>query len=245
LKRTRKCLAIDRKVRSAKRELSRLKEEKASIRDSRSGGNRRSQLIAELARNGCGDQYRYEARRNSSNSWFGDGGFNEIFGGDYYRPRRRDNPGDNTIQPYATYRTMCVRLCDGFYFPVSFSTLPSNFSEDQNRCQSECAAPAELYVYRNPGGEVEQMIAPDGRPYDALQNAWRFRKEYIKGCSCKASEYSEAEILGHDNKDTMGPPPPQSPKRQGAVVPPPTKAKRPAIARKAAKPPATIEDLIR
>jgi hypothetical protein len=34
------------------------------------------------------------------------------------RPRRGAASG--------TYRTLCVRLCDGFYFPISFSTIPSN-----------------------------------------------------------------------------------------------------------------------
>jgi hypothetical protein len=41
---------------------------------------------------------------------------------------------------------MCVRLCDGFYFPVSFSTLGSRFPEDEAKCKDQCAAPAELFV---------------------------------------------------------------------------------------------------
>ncbi len=199
LRRTRKCLAIDRKIRAARRKLARLQEEKRSITDSRRDGNRRKRIIDELARNNCGDQYRYEARRNSGN-WFEESGLGELFGGSP-RPRRRpdDNGIDTAIQPYATYRTMCVRLCDGYYFPVSFSTLPSSFARDGDICQNKCAAPAELFVYRNPGGEVEQMISPDGRPYDSLENAWRYRKEFIKGCSCKPTEYSRAEIDAHNN----------------------------------------------
>ena len=68
--------------------------------------------------------------------------------------------------PFATYRTLCVRLCDGYYFPVSFSTLPNHFQRDSELCQSQCAAPAELYYHQNPGGAVEQMVSVSSQqPY--------------------------------------------------------------------------------
>lgn len=205
LRRTKKCLEIDSRIRDAKRDLVNLREERASIRDSRTEGNRRNRLIEELARNNCGDQYRYEAQRSrSSGSWFDNSGLGEFFGiPEQPRSRPSTQPPDQ-IQPYATYRTVCVRLCDGFFYPISFSTLPSSFPMDADACHNGCAAPAELYVYRNPGGEAEQMIAPDGRPYSALVNAWRFRKEYVKGCSCKVAEYSEADIAAHENAASGG-----------------------------------------
>ena len=255
VRRTRRCLSIDKKIRKVKRELKSLRKERASIRDSRNDGARRKRLINELSRNNCGEQYTYEARRNRSNSWLG-GGLGELFGGQYQpRPRRRDNISTK-IQPYATYRTMCVRLCDGFYFPVSFSTLPSNFPKDAGNCQNECAAPAELYVYRNPGGEIEQMISPDGRPYEELKNAWRFKKQYIKGCSCKPTEFSEETIAlqeeelknrkrGSKAGGKQGKQGKKNQKsKQGALKP---HKKSAAASRKTAKdkPPSSIEDLIR
>ena len=236
LRRTKKCHAIDRKIRSAKRDLARLREERSSLKDSRRGGDRRARLIDELSRNGCGEQYRYEARRSSGN-WIEDS-LGELFGGSP-RPRRRSNDEgfSNTIQPYATYRTMCVRLCDGYYFPVSFSTLPSSFPKDSDSCQNNCAAPAELYVYKNPGGEVEQMISPDGRPYDSIENAWRYRKEYIKGCSCKQTEFSQADIDAYKN------PKKQASNSSSATNKPAAKAaQKPSSAFDKAK---TIDDLIR
>ena len=238
LRRTKKCHAIDRKIRTAKRELQRLRDERESIRDASRDGNRRNRIIQELARNDCGDQYRYEARRSSSNNWFEDSGLGGLFGGGPVRRRRPRDENASTIQPYATYRTMCVRLCDGYYFPVSFSTLPSNFANDSEVCQSKCAAPAELYVYRNPGGEVEQMITPDGRPYDSIENAWRYRKEYIKGCSCKESEYSQAEI--DKNKEVQKPDgKPSVPLKQAA------NKKAPAPQKSSSGKARSIEDLIR
>ena len=96
--------------------------------------------------------------------------------------------------PFATYRTLCVRLCDGYYFPVSFSTLPNHFQRDAEVCQSQCAAPAELFYHQNPGGAVEQMVSVSSQqPYTNLKSAWRYRKEFVAGCSCKAAEYQPQE----------------------------------------------------
>ena len=92
-----------------------------------------------------------------------------------------------------------MRLCDGYYFPVSFSTLPNHFQRDADLCQSPCAAPAELYYHQNPGGAVEQMVsAASQQPYTSLKTAWRYRKEYVPGCSCKAAEYQPS--VGGDKK---------------------------------------------
>jgi len=73
---------------------------------------------------------------------------------------------------------------------ISFSTLPNHFQRDADQCQSQCAAPAELYYHQNPGGAVEQMVsASSQQPYTSLKSAWRYRKEFVQGCSCKAAEY--------------------------------------------------------
>ncbi|MFN3869607.1 MAG: DUF2865 domain-containing protein, partial [Hyphomicrobiaceae bacterium] len=79
---------------------------------------------------------------------------------------------------------------DGYYFPVSFSTLPNHFQRDAEVCQSRCAAPAQLYYYQNPGGAVEDMQAFDTNDkYTKLRTAFMYRREYVQGCSCKQAEY--------------------------------------------------------
>ena len=83
-----------------------------------------------------------------------------------------------------------MRLCDGYYFPISFATLPNHFSRDVDACQSRCAAPTELYYHQNPGGAVEEMVSvAENKPYTSMKNAFRHRKEYVEGCSCKQAEY--------------------------------------------------------
>ena len=186
LRRTPRCTQMNEKIEDTKRQLSRLQEERRFITRGRRGRGRQDELIDALARNGCGDQYRREARRRQGIfSWFSNDR-------DFFEPRR--GLETSRIVPYATYRTLCVRLCDGYYYPIHYSALPSQFPKDANACQSGCAAPAELYVYRNPGEEPEQMVSLQGRAYNDLETAWRYRKEYVKGCSCKVAEFDQTEI---------------------------------------------------
>jgi hypothetical protein len=40
-----------------------------------------------------------------------------------------------------TYRTVCVRLCDGFFWPVSFATTKLGLKRDDETCQAACESP--------------------------------------------------------------------------------------------------------
>jgi len=199
LRPSRTCHRLDRQARAAKRQEEDLALE---LRDFQSGGGRgrQDEIVRALARNNCGANYQREARRRDplTNFWQDndgdtDRGTGNLFGG----------------LPFATYRTVCVRLCDGYYFPVSFSTLPTHFERDVEKCQSQCAAPAELYFHQNPGGSVEQMISQrTERPYTSLKTAFRYRKEFVASCSCKASEYVP-QVAGNNVGPVPAPQPAQ------------------------------------
>jgi hypothetical protein len=96
-----------------------------------------------------------------------------------------------------TFRTMCVRLCDGFFFPISFATTPDRFATDEAACRSRCGSPARLYVYPNPGGEPEQMHDARGQPYSALKNAFLFRTTYSESCTCKPHPWQQEALSRH------------------------------------------------
>lgn len=182
LRRTRRCVDLARARDQAQRRLSELEAQRQQIVTS-SERSYRDDIVRELARNNCGANYTQEARRQDrdrdSSIW----------------QDEDESNYSNRWTPYgggggATYRTVCVRLCDGYYFPVSFSTLPSHFEQDANVCQSKCAAPVELYYYQNPGAAVDQSVAfRTQEPYTSLKSAFRYRKELVRGCSCKESEY--------------------------------------------------------
>ncbi|WP_170230604.1 DUF2865 domain-containing protein [Roseibium hamelinense] len=91
-----------------------------------------------------------------------------------------------------TYRTMCVRTCDGFFFPVSFATGQDQFVNDAARCREICpAAQTELFVYKNPGGLKEEMISLSGIRYLDHDNAYRFQEEFVHGCSCRITNANQ------------------------------------------------------
>jgi Protein of unknown function (DUF2865) len=85
----------------------------------------------------------------------------------------------------ATYRTVCVRLCDGYYWPISFATHEARFARDSATCTKSCGAPAALYYYPNPGGEPEDMVSLQGVPYKSLGTAFLFRTRYDADCKCR------------------------------------------------------------
>ena len=208
LRNTRRCHGIDRRLKKAESQLEQLQRKRRAVSRPRTDNGRRAQIIQKLAQHRCGAQYQREAKRYSF-FWWGDD--------DVYEDNNRGY-GSSGISPYATYRTMCVRLCDGYYFPVSFSTLSSRFPHDEVTCQQKCAAPAQLFVYRNPGENIEQMTSwESGTSYQSLDNAFRYRKEFVKGCSCKPSEYlaegnrpdaAETATTGTDVSQNSGSRPP-------------------------------------
>lgn len=178
LRRTRQCVDLAGQLDAAKRRFGELDTQRQQFSAS---GTRsyQDEIIRELARNNCGASYQQHAARSNpfSSIWQDE----ESAGG---------GGGNFGNLPFATYRTLCVRLCDGYYFPISFSTLPNSFERDDEVCKSRCAAPVELYYHQNPGGAVEQMVSHKTRqPYTTLKTAFRYRKEFVQGCSCKQAEY--------------------------------------------------------
>lgn len=118
----------------------------------------------------------------------------DIFPDSADRPEPRERPA-----PFAgTYRTVCVRLCDGFYFPVSFSTSRSHFAKDARRCEESCPAGGRLFVH--PTGvsdEPAHMTDLQGKAYAELQNAYRSQKEYVPNCTCRGNPWDPQEVARH------------------------------------------------
>ena len=97
------------------------------------------------------------------------------------------------------YRTVCVRLCDGYYWPMSFATTRGRFSAEQGRCKSSCGEEARLFFYPANGGAVESMEDLSGRLYGALPTAFKYRKKLVAGCQCKPEPWQDAELARHEN----------------------------------------------
>lgn len=134
--------------------------------------------------------------------------FNFLFGApDPNLYRRRDPYGrsrDYYYSPspsgYGTYRTLCVRLCDGYYWPISYTTVRGRLNADAQHCQSSCGSDAKLFFHANPGGSVDTMVDLEGKPYANLPNAFRYREEYDSNCRCKPEPWSEAAKAEYERR---------------------------------------------
>lgn len=87
------------------------------------------------------------------------------------------------------YRTLCVRLCDGYYFPVKAATSSATFDDDEETCRSSCSSPARLYYYVTDTGTPEEMIDTSGRLYSELPTAFAYRTSYDAACTCRANPW--------------------------------------------------------
>jgi hypothetical protein len=150
--------------------------------------NQRRSVLTALAQNNCGPQYANAAPSGPGNF------LNSLFGGGNNNPI--PPPTGDLAPPSGTYRTVCVRTCDGGYFPISFATVATRFPDDERSCKALCpATEATLFTYRNPGEDINQAVSVNGQPYTSLPNAFRFRNEFNAACSCKAPGQTWSEAL--------------------------------------------------
>jgi hypothetical protein len=186
------CVPLNNQIQQARSNLDRTLTEIQRLQGN-SGereGQRRSVLVA-LGQNDCGPQYRQYANT-------GPGGFFEnLFGG--------GNVATSPDAPLSgTYRTLCVRSCDGYYFPVSYSTVPGKFAEDEQICRRMCpATEVTLFSHRNPGEDVSTAVSSTGRRYSEMPNAFSYRKQFNAACSCRAPGQSWADALRQSDDQTL------------------------------------------
>src|ERR1700682_747876 len=150
--------------------------------------SQRRSVLAALAQNNCGPQYANAAR--------GPGSFLENLFGNNNNNNNPMTPGVDLGPQSGTYRTVCVRTCDGFYFPISFATVPARFPDDEKTCKNLCpAAEATLFSYRNPGEAMNQAVSINGQSYSSSPNAFRYRQEFNPSCACKAAGQTWSDAL--------------------------------------------------
>jgi hypothetical protein len=182
----------------------------------------RRQIIAALQQNNCGSQYRSPPQQATRQRGF----LETLFGG--WREESDINASPLELPSSSTFKTVCVRTCDGYYFPISYATVVSRFGEDERTCKRLCpAADVLLYTHRNPGEEIEQAVSISGRPYTELPTAFKYRQEYNSACSCRAAGQSWADALGVGRDATV---------QQGDIIVTEERAKQLAQPRAASQP---------
>jgi hypothetical protein len=192
------CNEVNARVAAMRTNLDRLTSQAMRAQGGGELDMQRRQLIGALAQNNCGPQYRAAALQPPPQQRREGGLFGMLFGGGssqqtYVQPQIMA-PED--MPRASTWRTVCVRTCDGFFFPVSYSTVQSAFPRDEAICKITCpGTEARLFAYPNPGGAIEQAVSPTGEQYTTIPNAFKYRTEFVSDCSCKPDGMSWAEAL--------------------------------------------------
>lgn len=160
-------------------------------------GAQREAILQEMARFGCGGDQGSSATFTTDRQSVFDRIFGSTSEGDFTNGQMVDGGDYWGYQGYQTVRTVCVRLSDGYFWPISYATLPDYISNDAMACQNSCPTTAvDLYFYDNPGQEPEQMRNQFGQAYTSLPTAFRYRTELdtSPGASCKAAPQSDGTL---------------------------------------------------
>jgi hypothetical protein len=210
------CASINASIERMTANLNALQGKRAQLAD---GGSRRDRrrILAALVANGCRDNTvaprqapLQEAARNSGNGNL----FEQLFGGGTRQlempapPYSLDQPNDPgeernfhrlVIQPDNTnsprlggeFHTMCVRTCDGYFFPMSNAASLGDFERDQKNCESSCPG-TEMQVFYSRGMDTDSSAMTSsvtGRPYSELPTAYLYKQSDMShppACGCNA-----------------------------------------------------------
>lgn len=107
-------------------------------------------------------------------------------------------------RPSGGSMAICVRRCDGAFFPVSYSAGASRLSELSELCQALCPNAETTLYTRSPWRDIETAVSIDGEPYADHPNALKFQKTFDPSCACKSPDKSWAETLAEAERLLAG-----------------------------------------
>jgi len=184
------CRSFARDIKSGRADVEDLQR---SVKTGNAVAQQREAVLQQIARFSCDNRSSVEVRRNRGNI------FEQLF--DVFSDSFDGGGGTrgeefNPYGGYHTVRTMCVRKTDGFYWPISYSTLVDYVPNDLEACRTQCPTlDVDLYYYDNPGQEPDAMINLGGEPYKALPTAFKFRTEFDRAARCSAPvEYGSISL---------------------------------------------------
>lgn len=156
-------------------------------RQAQGGGleQRRAQLAAAISNN-CGPRPR--------------GFFDTIFGrdpgpGEVDSTMPELDPERSVIEPdkprLGGPQTVCVRTCDGYFFP-----LANNTGNADEMCQALCPGTETTAFGMSAGGDIQNAASRStGQPYSSLPNAGKYQRSFDSACTCRGQGQSWSEAL--------------------------------------------------
>jgi hypothetical protein len=99
---------------------------------------------------------------------------------------------------------VCVRLCDGYFFPLGQRVSVDQDQTADEMCQRRCPA-AETQAFSKPG-DIDTAVSSNGRRYTSLPNAYRYRRSFDATCTCgDGAQTQQSPIVL--NPEPVEPPP--------------------------------------
>jgi hypothetical protein len=138
-----------------------------------------------------------EARRNELVPSLRSFGRFGASGGRSYSAYGNSYDGEPDPRSYGSYRTVCVRMCDGYYWPLSSKASRSSFYRDAKVCEASCAGEARLFYLPSASDDIGSMVDLTGRAYGRLETAFLYRKSLVSSCACKPAPWSQVEAMRH------------------------------------------------
>jgi hypothetical protein len=199
--------------------ITRMENNLAALRQQRGGiagdpRRERARLQDQLDANGCRSAPR-EASLKQAPKERKPALFEQLFGGKItHRQRLEDAPEiagtglRGATAAAGNYRTLCVRTCDGYFFPIAYSSSPANFDQDAKACEAACpGTDVELFRHRVPDEEAEQAVSTrTGQPYGQLPNAFLYRKAgYSRPATCGCNAPKGFSVVAGGNYEPKEP----------------------------------------
>jgi len=173
----------------------------------------RRELMAALDSNGCNSENFYAPSERNANDpapsveeqAMRSDTFIPLGGGE--ADPRYGLPRADMLSPVST---ICVRSCDGGFFPISSNTTSVDFGRDSQTCAKMCPGIETQLFYRDvTSTEASNMISvATGTPYSAMKNAFAYKSRAPgekNACACNLTAYYD-EMRG---KQAISQPPPQ------------------------------------
>ena len=177
------CKRIVSSLKKMEANLRSLKKTRAKHAPRQAGNSRtRNKILRKLKQNRCNKVSVIKTSKNTKPKR--KTLIEQIFGTKTYSDsgqQKKSPSNDNQpvrISNFGTFRTLCVRKTDGYYFPISFSTVQDRFETDQETCQAMCpGVNVGLYHHRMPSEDSEEMISyKTGKEYATENFAFAYRK---------------------------------------------------------------------
>lgn len=194
------CSALNSQIQSMRDAIDRTQQDLSRLQNTGPNPERDAQrraILVALSQNDCGPQYRNAAATQAAPAAPSRGLFETLFGANssVFQPGAGDGP-NTPVGPSGTYKTVCVRTCDGFYYPISYASNPAKFADDARACQQSCpASEVQLYAHRS-GEDMNQATSTvTQQSYTSLPTAFRYRQAFDNACTCKQAGQTWSEAL--------------------------------------------------